>query len=395
MKQNQQQQSEVNDSQQNTDEDLSENQGEQSKVDQQIRALDEKISALSKQIRTKETEIADTKAAIKALQEEIAELKERIKERDAILKQKLRSIQQNGGQLNYLDVLVGASDFSEFVTRANNVSRIAEFDKNMMDQQIADKEALEVKENEVQLKLENLEEQLAELETLNQQLNVQREEKSKLMEQLQVEEHALHEKKQSLEEEEAILKAQEAAIQTEIQNWERQERLRKQREAEARAAAERAAAARNSNQPSAYSGGGEKPPVTSGMFMRPANGPVTSEYGMRWGELHAGIDIGKRGGHVPAVAVADGTVFRSYYSSSYGNVVFVTHNINGQVYTSVYAHMENRTVSSGTSVSKGDTLGYLGNTGYSLGAHLHFELHVGPWNGRKSNSVNPRSYINF
>ncbi|PAF11521.1 hypothetical protein CHH61_26865, partial [Shouchella clausii] len=63
------------------------------------------------------------------------------------------------------------------------------------------------------------------------------------------------------------------------------------------------------------------------------------------------------------VASASGTVIRSHYSSSYGNVVYISHNINGQVYTTLYAHMESRLVSAGQSVSKGQQIGTLGTTG--------------------------------
>lgn len=136
------------------------------------------------------------------------------------------------------------------------------------------------------------------------------------------------------------------------------------------------------------------PTQTDGDFMPPTTGTVTSGYGPR-GSFHHGIDIGKGGRTepVPIVSVADGIVSRSYYSSSYGNVVFIKHNINGVAYETVYAHMENRAVSVGQPVSKGQYLGNMGNTGRSFGAHLHFELHIGSWNASKSNSVNPLLYI--
>jgi murein DD-endopeptidase MepM/ murein hydrolase activator NlpD len=129
--------------------------------------------------------------------------------------------------------------------------------------------------------------------------------------------------------------------------------------------------------------------------MRPANGPITSTFGPRWGEFHYGIDIGKRGASVPVVAAADGYVYRSYYSPSYGNVIFIMHYIDGQVYTTVYAHLESRLVGEGQNVSKGQMIGYMGNTGRSFGPHLHFELHRGPWNASKSNAVDPLKYIPF
>ncbi|MEN0666895.1 M23 family metallopeptidase [Caldifermentibacillus hisashii] len=130
-------------------------------------------------------------------------------------------------------------------------------------------------------------------------------------------------------------------------------------------------------------------------FIWPADGTVTSGFGSRGGgSFHYGIDIAKSG-TVPIKASASGTVSRSYNSSSYGEVVFIQHNINGQVYETVYAHMRSgsRTVSAGQTISQGQILGYMGSTGDATGQHLHFELHVGTWNSSKSNAVNPLNYL--
>ena len=116
--------------------------------------------------------------------------------------------------------------------------------------------------------------------------------------------------------------------------------------------------------------------------------------GERWNKQHAGIDIAASG-TVPVVAAADGVVSRSYFSSTYGNVVFVTHSISGQQWTTVYAHLSSRQVGEGAVVAKGQQVGIMGNTGHSFGQHLHFELHKGPWNYSKSNAVNPLNYINI
>lgn len=121
---------------------------------------------------------------------------------------------------------------------------------------------------------------------------------------------------------------------------------------------------------------------------------VSSTFGQRWGTLHSGIDLAKNG-TVAVVAAAGGTVRDSYNHSSYGNVVFVQHTINGKLYETVYAHLNSRSVSKGATVTKGQLLGYMGNTGNSKGQHLHFELHVGPWNGSRSNAVDPSLYIKF
>ncbi|CAM4406416.1 peptidase M23 [Bacillus manliponensis] len=127
-------------------------------------------------------------------------------------------------------------------------------------------------------------------------------------------------------------------------------------------------------------------------FIKPAAGSYTSGFGKRGGQMHHGLDIAASG-TVPVVAAADGVVTRSYYSNSYGNAVFMSHNLNGETYTTVYAHLNNRSVSVGQTVKQGQQLGFMGNTGQSNGQHLHFEVHKGDWNAQKSNAVDPKLFI--
>ena len=93
--------------------------------------------------------------------------------------------------------------------------------------------------------------------------------------------------------------------------------------------------------------------------------------------MHYGIDIAAQ---ETSLSSAAGKVVKSYYSASYGNVVFIAHQINGKLYTTVYAHMKDRTVQAGDQVQTGQLIGHMGNTGHSYGQHLHFELHNGEWN---------------
>src|SRR5699024_3075989 len=71
------------------------------------------------------------------------ELEERIKERDDLLKDRIRSIQQNGGSINYLEVILGSKSFSDFISRATAVNTIMDQDKVIMEEQQADKKQLE------------------------------------------------------------------------------------------------------------------------------------------------------------------------------------------------------------------------------------------------------------
>jgi murein DD-endopeptidase MepM/ murein hydrolase activator NlpD len=105
---------------------------------------------------------------------------------------------------------------------------------------------------------------------------------------------------------------------------------------------------------------------------------------------HYGVDFADGQVH-DIVASADGTVTRSEVSDSYGEVVYILHNINGQDYETVYAHMatDSRTVSLGDTVTQGQKIGVMGSTGDSTGLHLHFEMYVGRWTAEHSNAIDP------
>ncbi len=109
---------------------------------------------------------------------------------------------------------------------------------------------------------------------------------------------------------------------------------------------------------------------------------------------HHGIDLAEAGYH-PIYAAASGKVSRSYLSSSYGECIMIVHNINGVTWETVYAHMRSgsRTVKEGDSVTQGQTIGVMGETGQAYGQHLHFEMHKGGWNINKSNAVNPLDFL--
>ena len=115
----------------------------------------------------------------------------------------------------------------------------------------------------------------------------------------------------------------------------------------------------------------------------PVSGPVTSPFGYRWGRLHAGIDIGVPYG-TPIHAAASGTVVLAGWTGGYGNYTCIDH---GGGLATCYGHQSSYAVSAGAQVSQGQVIGYVGNTGHSFGAHLHFEVRI---NG---NPVDPLGYL--
>jgi len=116
-------------------------------------------------------------------------------------------------------------------------------------------------------------------------------------------------------------------------------------------------------------GGGQ--PSAAGLIW-PCDGVVVSGFGMRWGRMHEGIDIGCAYG-TPNRAAASGTVIYAGWLGGYGNLVVVDH---GNGLSTAYAHASSILVSVGQTVSQGQTVSLVGSTGNSSGPHLHFEVRV-------------------
>jgi peptidoglycan hydrolase CwlO-like protein len=370
--------------------------GQQTDVKTEMKRLDFAISDTNDKIQEKNAKVADTKAQISKLQGEVKTIQDRIQKRNELLKMRVRSYQETGGVVDYLDVLMGASSFSDFIDRANAVATIMQADQDILKEHEADKKELESKQAKVEKDLTNLQSLVTELQKMNQQLNSQRAQKNQLLASLQQQEKSIQEDALELAEQEQILANQEAAVKKAIQ-------IEQEKQAAAARAAEQAAqqAAQQAGSGSSGSSGSQTPPppVSSGAWTRPAQGIITSGFGtrpeFRVGEFHYGIDIANRGSNVPIVAAADGVVVRAKYSNSYGNYVIITHSINGQIYTTVYAHQQKLLVHDGEVVSKGQQIGVMGSTGDSTGQHLHFEVHKGEWVKNTVNAIDPRSVIPF
>jgi len=364
---------------------LNEISAEKAQVNADIDRIDIAIGDTTAKITEKNQQIDEKNAEITQLNKEIDVLKERIATRNELLKDRARSYQESGGMVSYIEVLVGAESFSDFIDRVGAVAVILEADQDILAQHKADKDALEQKQAQLEKDLSDLEAMRAELDALKADLDVQKAQKNELMTSLLQEEAQVNELKMSLEEQNENLTAQDAAVQKAIEmEQQRQAELKRQQAAAAAAAASAGASSGGSSTVSTV-------PVSDGTFTRPAAGTITSGFGFRsfnGGGFHYGVDIAK-GGTVPIVAAADGVVSRSYTSSSYGETVMITHIINGQTFTTVYAHMSSRSVGNLVTVTKGQVIGYMGNTGDSYGQHLHFELHRGAWNAAKSNAINP------
>ncbi len=112
-------------------------------------------------------------------------------------------------------------------------------------------------------------------------------------------------------------------------------------------------------------------PRTFDGYIWPAQGELTSGYGWRWGRLHQGIDIAAPVG-TPVLAAASGKVVSAGWHDGYGNMIKLEH-LDGSV--TLYAHLNRILVNHGQKLNQGEQIAEMGNTGYSTGSHLHFEIH--------------------
>ncbi|MEH6937365.1 peptidoglycan DD-metalloendopeptidase family protein [Bacillus sp. JJ664] len=389
--------SEVKEKTEATNDKIDDLQQDQANVVKKLEQLDVKMRDTKRQVNQTQDAVNSGEKQISKLKEEIKFIEKRIESRQELLKDRMRSLQKSGGMLSYIDVILGSNSFGDLVQRMSAVQVIMSADEDIIKQQNLDLKIVNSKKDEMTVKQAKMERDLANLESLNKQLSNQVNEQNNLMASLKEQEKEAHEDVLNLKEQDELLASQQIAVQKAAEEAKRkaaeEARLKAEREKE-----------KNNNKPSnggsgnsGNSGGGSTPPISSGNFTRPAAGYVSSGFGNRsfdGGGFHDGVDIAGSG-TVPVVSAGDGVVIRAYTSSSYGNCVFITHNIGGQVWTTVYAHLDSFNVSTGQSVSKGTKIGFMGNTGHSFGQHLHFELHKGEWNASKSNAVDPQKYINF
>lgn len=300
-------------------------QEELAEAKRKLAAIESRQQALSIKIRQNEAALA-------------AKQKEYDKSR-SVYKKRLRDIYENG-QVNYLDVLLGAADFRDFSSRMYLLQQVIRRDFALIDRLEEQREALLQQKAE----LDDIRKQLAAAHAESQK------EKEivaqKTMERQKLYEQALAEKAQ-LDAEYEELQRNSQEITAMIQRMEQEGRMMPQ------------------------AGG-------TGQLAWPVNGEITSPFGWRvhpiWGTqiFHAGLDIGADYGD-PVHAADSGTVVFAGWMGGYGNAVMIDHG-GGMV--TLYGHNSSITVGEGEQVSKGQTIALAGSTGNSTGPHCHFEVRI-------------------
>ncbi|WP_214889312.1 M23 family metallopeptidase [Exiguobacterium sp. s142] len=404
-----------------TDAELEVTEAQRDAVSTEIRAVNERLEGLSEQIAVQQVEADAARSELEATRQQLAAQGQYLEGQKALLSERLRVLQIHEDR-SYLQVVFESRSFGDFVTRLMTAQTIAEQDRDLIHSYMHEVERLETLEATQRTQLSFVKQKERELVVTKQALDQAATEKHALLSELNEQVELLELEQMTRDEEQALMNEQRRIIASQLDAIATAEReqaeaeARAKQEAEAKAAAEararaeaaaraeateRAEANQETVTPQAPPAAEPKTvtaPVST--FLRPVSGYVSSRFGPRENPLtgapesHRGIDIVNATG-TPIVSAAPGIVIKAAEATGYGNVVFVSHVVSGQVWTTVYGHLDSITVAAGQSIGAGQTVGTLGNTGWSTGPHLHFELHRGEWAPGQPNAVDPGPYIGY
>lgn len=372
---------------------LSKYENDAEETEKYLEEYDNKMKLQEEQVKVVEQQIALYEAEIAELEEEIAASQTKVDKGIEQFKKRLRSLYMAGSD-SMASVLTGSTDFYDMLARMEFVERVSKHDNDMIDslnEQIAE---LEESIAERQKTLEAMEAKKAEEEKYYSEL---RETYNNHAETKQMQEAMAADYRERADELEAEQSKVEQELQAEIKRLQeeaerkRQEEERKRKEEEERKRKE--AEANNTEYVDTYT-----PPATYSdtgfIWPVPSVRNMTDGYGNRWiveesrNNFHKGIDITKPGcAGEPVVASAGGTVIQAGdKGNGYGNCVIIDH---GDGISTLYAHNSSVAVSVGDTVVQGQTISYIGHTGYAYGDHCHFEVRI---NGEHTNPLN---YVNI
>jgi murein DD-endopeptidase MepM/ murein hydrolase activator NlpD len=356
---------------------------------------DEELADADRRLREVEAVVNEVAAAVDRQQGAVMEAERRLEAVEAEAEEvfdafadRAARMYKEGPNLSF-QVLLSSDDALAAMSRTSYLRVATQADRASLEALDAAQTAVDAERERLQQEQDRLEGMLAEQQELLAQAQQIRESRALAAANARAEVERLTAERDDLEAEQEALQALIRQRQEEARQRAEAERRAAEREAAERAAAEREAAERAAAEEQASTSGGStsdggntsSAPSSSG-FAWPLCAPVTSEYGPRWGRMHRGIDQGASTG-TPIGASKAGTVIFAGWQGGYGNLTLIDHH-DGVV--TAYAHQSRFAVTSG-SVSQGQTIGYVGNTGNSTGPHLHFETRV---NGR---AVNPRQYL--
>lgn len=353
---------------------ISNTESEKKVVKDEIVNLDERIQVTSAKISTLEGEISSLNKDIKENQDKLEEAQVNLEENTEALRMRLREMYKRGN-VNYLEVILNSKDIEELLRNNEIISSIAKADRELIE--FIGEQIETIKETEERLQIDKAKLSANKAAVINERQTYQA---------------AIDAKNNYMKVLESNLELYKAEFEKAQANWDSldaeivrlQKQISEQKKAEEAAARARKATRVHSNiSVSSAPRNGQ-----SYTWPVPGHYSISSPFGYRmhpilgYSKFHSGVDIPAPSG-TPIVAAKSGTVIMSKLMSGYGNVVMVDH---GDTVT-VYAHCSALNVGVGESVKAGDVVAFVGSTGLSTGAHLHFEVRV---NG---SPVNPLGYV--
>lgn len=333
-----------------------------------VKKLDSTLEGIMNELTVLEGQIVEKEASIETTNLELEAAKQTEEAQYESMKLRIRYMYEKG-ETNYLDLLLRSQSMSELLNRAEYISQISEYDRNMLvvyqdtKNSILEKEAkLQSEHAELLIMQEETKQRQDDVESL---LSAKNKELSQYESQIAVTQDQIEQYQQDIDAQEQKIKAIEAEI--------------KRKEEEARKKAEQQ---------------GKKYETKNIGDLKliwpcPSSSRITSQFGGRESPVagassnHKGVDIGAATG-ADILAAASGEVTISTYSYSAGNYIMLNHG--GGIYT-VYMHASKLLVSVGDQVKQGDVIAKVGSTGYSTGSHLHFGIRL------DGNYVNPLTYV--
>ncbi len=317
-------------------------------ISEQLRRIQGELDSAQDEFESINDQLENTEEQIQSNTELATRLTAKMQSQTKVLHRRIRDIYKNG-QVNYVDVLFGAKDFNDFVSRMDILKRILAYDNALIQSTKADRQALEKAKAQLEsdrLKIIDLRKQAA---VKRDQVAGRRQERQGVLNAATYEREMAERAYRELIETSKQIETMIRRIQSGEKNI-----------------------------------GG-----STGTMVWPAEGEITSPFGWRvhpiFGtqRLHTGIDIGADYGD--ATRAADGgVVIHSDWMGGYGNAVIIDH---GNGISTLYAHNSQLLVSEGQTVAKGQTVARVGSTGYSTGPHLHFEVR------QNGTPVNPLNFL--
>ncbi len=371
---------------------LAEYEGKAEETEKYLEEYDNKMKLQEQQVAVVEEQIKIYEKDIAKLEEDIAAKEAELDEGIEQFRQRLRALYMAGND-SLASVIAGSTDFYDMLARMEFVERVSKHDNDLIDSLNSQISELETSKTEYQEKLAALEAKKAEEEKYYEEL---RETYNNHAETKQMHENMIADYMERADEIEAEQQQVEDELQAEIRRLQEEaERKRKEEEERKRLEEERKKKEAEANG-TKYVPEASTPTYSDTGFIWPVPTVrnTTDLYGNRWiveesrNDFHKGIDITKPGcGGEAVVASAGGTVIQAGdKGNGYGKCVIIDH---GNGIATLYAHNSSLAVSVGDTVVQGQTISYIGHTGYAYGDHCHFEVRV---NGQHTNPLN---YVNI